>query len=113
VVDPLSGQHRPGEYVAGWIKRGPSGVIGTNKPDARETVDALLADIAGDDRPPVLGREVFERLLAERCGQVVTHDAWRAIDAAEVARGKPAGRPRDKFTDVASMLEVVRHRDGG
>ncbi len=111
VIDPVSGQHRPGEYVAGWIKRGPSGVIGTNKPDARETVDALLDDIAGDDRRPVLGREVFERLLHERCGQVVTHDQWKAIDAAEVARGEPAGRPRDKFTDVASMLEVVRHRD--
>ena len=107
VIDPVSGQARPGEYVAGWIKRGPSGVIGTNKPDARETVDALLQDVGETPLRPVLGRDVFARLLQERCGRVVNYSQWEAINAVEVDRGEALGRPRDKLTDVDVMLDIA------
>jgi ferredoxin--NADP+ reductase len=108
VVDPVSGQARPREYVAGWIKRGPTGVIGTNKPDARETVDALLEDMAAAPLDTVLGGDVFARLLDERCGPVVDYGQWGDIDATEVARGTPLGRPRRKFTCVDDMLDIAR-----
>ena len=107
VIDPISGKARPREYVAGWIKRGPSGVIGTNKPDAHETVDALLHDMKVATPEPVLGGEVFGRLLRERCGHVVSYTEWERINAAEIARGEPAGRPRDKFSDIDDMIEVA------
>ncbi len=107
VIDPVSGQARAGEYVAGWIKRGPSGVIGTNKPDARETVDALLEDVGGEPLRPVLGGDVFARLLQERCGRVVTYAQWEAINAVEVERGAAMERPRDKLTDVDAMLDIA------
>jgi ferredoxin/flavodoxin---NADP+ reductase len=107
VIDPISGQPRTGEYAAGWIKRGPSGVIGTNKPDAHETVDALLEDLGDGALRPVLPGAVFARLLEERCGSVVSYPQWGVINAAEVVRGQVAGRPRDKFTDVDEMLDVA------
>jgi ferredoxin--NADP+ reductase len=107
VIDPVSGKARPREYVAGWIKRGPSGVIGTNKPDAYETVDALLHDLQVHPLDPVLGGDVFARLLQERCGDVVSYAGWERINAAEIARGEPAGRPRDKFSDIDDMIEVA------
>ncbi len=107
VIDPVSGKARPREYVAGWIKRGPSGVIGTNKPDAYETVDALLHDMQVHPPDPVLGGDVFARLLQERCGDVVSYAGWERINAAEIARGESAGRPRDKFSDIDDMIEVA------
>lgn len=97
----------PGLYAAGWIKRGPSGVIGTNKPDSVETVRKLLEDLpalagcATPDTAPLCG------LLAERGVRVVSYPDWQRIDAAEVARGKPHGKPREKFTTVAEMLAVL------
>ena len=98
-----------GVYVAGWIKRGPQGVIGTNKSDAAETVDHLLADAVSGRLTPAAGRQAdLDALLTAR-GIVVTSWAdWQAIDRAEVERGKPAGRPREKIVDVSEMLEVVR-----
>jgi ferredoxin--NADP+ reductase len=119
VVEPDSGQQVPGQYVVGWIKRGPSGVIGTNKKDAQDTVDALLADVAegripepGID-PDTPGREAdevsgIEALLEERAPDFVSFDAWREIDRAEVARGEPQGRPRVKFTTLEEMLEAAK-----
>ena len=107
VIDPVSGKARPREYVAGWIKRGPSGVIGTNKPDAHETVDALLHDMQTSPPDPVLGGAVFDRLLSERRGDVVSYPEWERINTAEIARGEPAGRPRDKFSDIDEMIEVA------
>ncbi len=109
VADPESGEQLPGHYAVGWIKRGPSGVIGTNKKDAQETVDALLDDLASGkvpDRPPV--EPPVEELLAERAGDHVTYFGWQAIDAAEVAAGEPHGRPRVKFATVAEMVEASR-----
>ena len=98
----------PGLYCAGWIKRGPSGVIGTNKPDARETIDQLLADL-GSIRPcatPDTGKLL--ELLRSREVDVVNFDDWRRIDSAEIERGKPAGKPREKFSRVAEMLSLLR-----
>jgi ferredoxin/flavodoxin---NADP+ reductase len=94
-------------YCAGWIKRGPSGVIGTNKKDAVETVDALLADArAGLLSAPQDGD--LETLLRERDVQFVEYAGWQAIDAAERAGGEPLGRPRVKLTGWGDLLDVGR-----
>ncbi|HEX6115869.1 MAG TPA: NADP oxidoreductase, partial [Solirubrobacterales bacterium] len=97
----------PGQYVVGWIKRGPSGVIGTNKKDAQDTVTAVLEDLgAGRLREPAA--DGIESLVAERCRDCVTFGDWQAIDRAEVERGEPLGRPRVKFCSVEEMLEAAR-----
>lgn len=106
-----SADRRPvaGVYVAGWIKRGPTGVIGTNKRDAQETVDHLLAD-AADNRlpqPERPDREAIEELVAERAPDHVEYGGWELIDAAERAAGEPHGRPRAKFTRVSDMLDAA------
>ncbi|MBI3924002.1 MAG: FAD-dependent oxidoreductase [Armatimonadetes bacterium] len=97
----------PGNYAAGWIKRGPSGVIGTNKPCARDTVDALLEDLrAGSLPPPSRALSELEPLLRERT-RVVTFQDWKQLDSLEVSRGQALGRPRVKFTRVGDMLEAI------
>jgi ferredoxin/flavodoxin---NADP+ reductase len=107
-----SGEQVPGQYVVGWIKRGPSGVIGTNKKDAQETIDNLLADLdAGRVPEPPLAADAgsIEELLAERQPDaVVSFPDWEAIDAAEKAKGEPLGRPRVKFCQIDEMVEVAR-----
>ncbi len=103
----------PGEYVVGWAKRGPSGVIGTNKPDAVQTVDAMVADLptlAGIDdsrRDPAL----IEALVAERKPDYVTYAHWRKLDTHEVALGTAQGRPRVKVTRVEEMLAVMHTKE--
>jgi ferredoxin--NADP+ reductase len=93
-------------YAAGWIKRGPSGVIGTNKKDAVETVAALLADAqAGKLAAP--GGELAD-LLRERDVPFVEYDGWQAIDAAERSAGEPLGRPRVKLTGWSDLLDTGR-----
>jgi len=107
VVDPEAHKPVPGSYVAGWIKRGPTGFIGTNKSCAGQTVhnlvadynDGLLADPAG--KPAAL-----DKLVRSRQPAVVDADGWKAIDAAEIARGR-GERPRDKFTAIADMLAAA------
>ncbi|MFD2091791.1 NAD(P)-binding protein [Blastococcus deserti] len=97
-----------GEYVAGWIKRGPSGVVGTNKHDARETVAALLADAAAGVLTPSgpVGDLVAE--LVARGAEPVLLDDWRAIDAAEVALGATRGRARTTMHEREALLAAVR-----
>jgi ferredoxin/flavodoxin---NADP+ reductase len=99
----------PGEYVVGWIKRGPSGVIGTNKKDAQETVDALLADLAADIhlQPSDPDPEAIERLLGERIPGLVTYEGWSEIDRHEQSLGEPHGRPRVKLTRIEELLRVA------
>ncbi|HEY4099377.1 MAG TPA: FAD-dependent oxidoreductase [Gemmatimonadales bacterium] len=98
-----------GLYVTGWIKRGPHGIIGTNKSCAAETVDHLLADaVSGRLSPSQNNGAEFDALLADREIEVVSWSDWQAIDRAEIARGAPAGRPREKFIDREAMLDVVR-----
>jgi len=104
----------PGEYVVGWIKRGPSGVIGTNKPDAVESGDQVLEDFRGGRLARALPpREAIPRLLAERGVRVVSWDDWRILDALERARGEASGRPRIKFTRVEDMLDALRQSKKG
>lgn len=95
----------PGSYVAGWIKRGPTGFIGTNKSCAMQTVHELVADYnAGRLIDPVHRPSALPKLVRARQPAFVDAAGWRAIDAAEIARGAAAGRPRNKFTAVADML---------
>jgi ferredoxin--NADP+ reductase len=115
VLDSHDAGHKVGHYTAGWIKRGPSGVIGTNKKDALETVQHLLADIeAGallDPADPDPG--AVEDLLSERGVRFVSFEDWQAIDAAEVGRGEPHGRPRVKFVRVEEMLDALGEKVTG
>jgi ferredoxin--NADP+ reductase len=113
VLESHGGAHRTGHYTAGWIKRGPSGVIGTNKKDAQETVDHLFADVAEgavlDPADP--GPEAIENLLAERKANFVSFSGWEKIDHAEVTAGQPHERPRVKFVQIDQMLEVASGPD--
>jgi ferredoxin--NADP+ reductase len=93
-----------GEYVVGWIKRGPTGVIGTNKGDAKETVEQLLADLDTLPRAPEREPDAIIGKLAQRGVGVVTWAGWEAIDAAERALGAAAGRTRIKIVDRAALL---------
>lgn len=101
------GRIAPGLYTAGWIKRGPSGIIGTNKPCSYETVAQLLSDVEGLAGCPVPHTAAVEELLKSRNVRVVTFTDWQKIDAAELAEGQATGRPREKFTRVEDMLAVV------
>jgi ferredoxin--NADP+ reductase len=102
-----SGALLPGLYCAGWIKRGPTGVIGTNKKDATETVDHLLED-ARAGRLPERGDGTLHELLAERGVEVVSYTGWERIDAVEKARGEPQGRPRVKLGTWDELLDAAR-----
>ena len=94
----------PGEYVAGWIKRGPTGVVGTNKHDARETVASLLADVAdGVLRPGSPADDWVDQVPSP----VLLAD-WRAIDAAEMALGATRGRARTTLHEWDALLAAVR-----
>jgi ferredoxin--NADP+ reductase len=107
-VEQPAGVVVPGEYAVGWIKRGPSGVIGTNKPDAVETATLLLEDAAASALPAAAdpAPETIDRLLAGRGTRVVRWPDWQRLDQLEQARGKAAGRPRIKCTDVEEMLQL-------
>ncbi len=103
----------PGEYVVGWIKRGPSGVIGTNKKDAQETVNCVLEDIeAGRVLEPHPGLPDLGTLLAARHPGVVDYEGWKRIDRHEQGRGQPAGRPRVKLTRLGEMVQVAATNGG-
>jgi ferredoxin--NADP+ reductase len=109
VLDPVSKQPIIGEYTSGWIKRGPSGVIGTNKPDSVETVNLMLEDMrAGRTLEPAHpDLASAEQLIASRQPKFITFGDWLKIDQAEIANGAKQGRPRIKFTRVEEMLKVV------
>jgi ferredoxin--NADP+ reductase len=102
----------PGEYVVGWIKRGPSGVIGTNKKDAADTVARIVEDEQSGALPAPEARladaEAVEAWLNERAPGLVTWEGWEAIDAHESALGEPAGRPRVKLVRLAELVEAAR-----
>jgi ferredoxin/flavodoxin---NADP+ reductase len=112
VLDSHDAGHKVGHYAAGWIKRGPTGVIGTNKKDALETVQHLLADIESgtllDPAEPDPG--AVEDLLGERGIRFVSFEDWQTIDEAEVGRGEPHGRPRVKFVRVEEMLDALAEK---
>jgi adrenodoxin-NADP+ reductase len=110
----------PGLFVCGWLKRGPSGIIGTNLVDAEQTVDTMVrsqdtfpnlsggdGDGGGGERG-ASGRQGLAKLLEERCVNVVDFKGWEAIDAEEVRRGKAVGKPREKIVKVEEMLEIAK-----
>lgn len=109
VVQPETGEPLPGEYVVGWAKRGPSGLIGNNKPDSAATVESMLADletlpaISDDQRDP----SQIEDFLREREVDYVTYKDWKILDQYEISCGAPHGRPRVKLTTVTEMLAVI------
>lgn len=109
VVDE-SGSPISGLYCAGWIKRGPTGVIGTNKKDATESVELLLEDAREGRLPPRAAAGSLEELLASRGVEVVTYEGWERIDAVERANGEQQGRPRVKLCTWDELLETARAR---
>jgi len=100
------GRVSPGLYVAGWIKRGPSGVIGTNKKDATETVELLLEDLREAPRKDRSADEV-EALLLERGVRLVVYEGWTSIDDVERAAGEKLGRPRIKLCTWDELLDAA------
>ncbi len=104
-----TGEQVTGDYVVGWIKRGPSGIIGTNKPDSVETVERLLEDRDAGKllNPSAPGRAGVEAKLNERGVNYVTYADWQILDQLEVTRGGAAGRPRLKYADVGEMLNAI------
>ncbi len=104
----------PGHYVVGWIKRGPTGVIGTNKKDAQETIETLLEDAAAGTLPERdAGADALPALLAERGVDFIEYDGWQEIDALEQERGAAAGRPRIKLTAFEELLAAARKERNG
>ena len=101
---PLSGQ-----YTAGWIKRGPSGVIGTNKADAIETAECMLEDAkAGLTLSPKhTSREELEQFLHHMQPDYFSYQHWETLDSLEISKGESQSRPRVKFTDVDSMKNAA------
>ena len=97
------GRVAPGIYAVGWIRRGPTGVIGTNKHDGDRAAAQILEDFSESEKP---GRAAFEELLTEKSVRWVTYEEWQKIDAAEQAAANPEA-PRRKFTRVEEMLAVL------
>jgi len=109
VVELDSKEPVPGLYCAGWIKRGPSGVIGTNKPDALETVQCMLQDVAQGKTldPAAPGVDEARELVRERKPGYFSYDDWKKLDALEIERAKGTERPRVKFTSVKEMQAAL------
>ncbi len=103
------GERLPGEYAVGWIKRGPSGVIGTNKKDAADTVARVVEDAEAGrlNEPASPDPEEIEAWLGENVSSLVTWEGWEAIDEHERGLGEPHGRPRVKLVRVPEMIAVA------
>ena len=104
------GEPLPGVYAVGWIKRGPTGILGTNKRDAEETVSCLADDLRAGTlpEPSSPGRERIDALLGQRKPDVVAVEGWRAIDAQELERGRSEERPRVKLASRDELLATAR-----
>jgi ferredoxin--NADP+ reductase len=108
VVPGDRGRVRPGVYVSGWVKRGPTGFIGTNKADSRETVAQLLDDLdAGLCPEPTGSAATVAALVRRRQPAAVDLAGWQAIEREERRRGADRGRPRVKIVDVDEMLRIA------
>ncbi|MEV0184240.1 FAD-dependent oxidoreductase [Streptomyces sp. NPDC050625] len=109
VVDPERDEAVDGVYCSGWIKRGPRGIIGSNKQDAEETVDSILQDLgAGRLADPTGSAEDFEKLLRGRVEDLLDKTAWGRIDLEEKRRGREASRPRQKLVTIQELLDASR-----
>ena len=104
------GEPLPGVYAVGWIKRGPTGILGTNKRDADETARCLAEDLESGrlPAPERPGRDAMDALLAERKSDLVTVDGWRAIDTLELRTGEEQERPRVKLSSREELLTAAR-----
>ena len=109
VLDPESKQPLTGLYTSGWIKRGPSGVVGTNKPDSVETVMGMLEDLHADKilQPGNADAASLEQLVRSRKPDYFSYADWKHLDELELERGKASGRPRLKFTNVEDMKQAL------
>lgn len=109
IVDPENRKPLPGLYASGWIKRGPTGVIGTNKADSAETVNCLLEDVEAGlvIIPTNPSAAAAEELVRTRQPSVFTFEDWKRIDALELDRGAKVGRPRVKFTSRQEMVAAL------
>ncbi|MCC6616286.1 MAG: FAD-dependent oxidoreductase [Anaerolineae bacterium] len=109
VIDPQTGSPVTGDYVVGWIKRGPSGIIGTNKPDSVETVERLIEDVAahGLPDPAQPTRADVENFLDVHNVHYVTYQDWLTLDSMELKNGQAQGRPRLKYSRVNDMLDAL------
>lgn len=109
-VTNIEGNVVDGLYVAGWIKRGPSGVIGTNKTDAQETVACMVEDLAAGKlfSPSNPDVDAAAAMVRSKQPEYVSYEDWQKIDAAELANGESTGRPRVKFTKVEEMLAAAK-----
>ena len=109
VIDPDTKRPVTGVYATGWIKRGPSGVIGTNKPDSVETVTSMLEDVASGAHwaPSHPEAAAAGDLVQMRQPLAVTYADWKRLDALELENGKACGRPRLKFTTTDEMLAAL------
>lgn len=107
VLNPETNRPLVGEYAAGWIKRGPTGVIGTNKPDAVETVEQMLADLAVGNilDPTKPSADQVEAFIKKRQPEFFTYQDWKRLDELEVEMGQAQGRPRIKLTRIDDMIE--------
>lgn len=99
-----------GLFVCGWLKRGPTGIIGTNLIDAEQTADTLIRsiDILPAVQADIQGKEGIQHLMKERGVKVIDFDGWKSIDAEERRRGDLAGKPREKIVKIDHMLEVAK-----
>jgi ferredoxin--NADP+ reductase len=110
VVDPVHRTVLPGEYVVGWARTGPRGLIGEHKKSSAHVVEHMAADAARLEARPLPPREAIDDLLRERGVRFVTFDDWKQLDDVEIARGARRGAPRDKIVDVEAMLEILAKR---
>ena len=106
LIPSADGRIEPGFYVVGWAKRGPTGVISSNRPDGEACAEQIRVDVPAGRKP---GRQALARLLAERGIRPVSFADWHAIDLAEVAAARPPA-PRRKITTLAEMLAVLDRR---
>jgi ferredoxin--NADP+ reductase len=110
IVAHEDGKPVVGLYTAGWIKRGPSGVIGTNKLDAAETIDKMLEDLASEkvNIPDKPDPKMTVELIRKRQPDYFSFEDWLRLDALEISNGQKAGRPRVKFTSIEEMVKAIK-----
>ena len=109
VIDADSQEVVPGQYVVGWIKRGPTGLLGTNKRDSAETVNAMLEDIEGTIVPMYSEKkpEAIEPFLKSKNIPYLTFSDWKKLDALEVEKGEALGKVRQKFVRLPDMFKAL------
>lgn len=112
VVDAVSGKICPREYVVGWAKRGPTGIIGTNKSDAVETARLLLEDHKNQQAETMNDSQIhiIIKMLQSKKIRFVPFEDWKIIDKVEIEDGEKKSKPREKITTVKEMLEIIREK---